>query len=1283
MAPPTTPLPPTEARQLAQLEKFLECQRSLKQLLDAQPEAAATLMKQLYTQVQDGFPGVPRPVAVESVLYEQYLQLTTPTGVTLHVLPHPQPRHLASLYSDKPWGGSDFDAPNRLYRYHLKTTQSRKDDTTGISRTQTGTTGSTPTFECFIDGLIRRPDRCYQQALDAFWSASAVEGDPLTRHQWLAGHLANVVAAEAALRVEDQTLDLSDKVLIGQLVAHPTPRTRQHLPAPQRPAAFAPSLAGQGADIPLAGLFIVARQTPPGDIDSRSDIGPVVLFTLDRGIDAFVSLHALDQALRARLADDSLLASIAWQDQARAQEYKANPRLEYRSISDHLFEHRARSLLTLQQQDIAHGWRQLPRHTANGPQVHALFNRLAQLGELLDIGSLLMERSRRYLQANLPRWYRQAGTEDRQTLDRLITAEWVRNTVLAAAWQRAAVPTLAAFARSELIKQLVIDYPGRRIDPDHLSVTLTSSLNPASLGGGIGPDRVPSPADAGSRAQYRNHLSLTALSLRNNDPWNFSFYQLINGERTSMSASGLDQSQTPISLDDAYLRGLIHMLDIGKRYDQLLHRQLIDNGMPLRAAWIDAQRASLASAALMAKLDSDALLEDREHRGYQWIRALVDGSDPAQRPTVGGHKIVANALLIANSDDTRNGFVLNDVLIIGVEKRTALPNLILYTPGAPTGQAFKEFTDRQALQAFLRQQWNTSTDWQRYVLQRLSTAGQAALTESPQSLTRRLSELVLNARRRIGNPFETLHLRPITTALHDALYAQRVYTLRRNADHESTHNDEVEQQSLWNRITLGVDLALNLVGFIPAAVDTARSVTRIFLLLKQASASKSAARAIWSIIGSQGRPRWTSRVGALAALQPAPEPAKPMARLRGGMDPIEKSAFETTYQDYELPPADRTSLPALHRAGPGAFNLDRLNPMPPPTGSTVALHIFGIQARLRRHARTFFNSLTPPTQSLSIPARNASPETLFSHLFNQRSGLVIGEEHDFDLARRFLTDNLAALKRQGVTHLYLEGLTTELHQAPLDVYNGSPSGAALPALLSERLQLLDSVNAQTALYGYTRLVTEAHAQGIQVMAIEATAALLFKPGDLSPSGSAITLADRLDRNGMFNYFAYKKLLADQLALGSYRWVLLVGEWHCNLSQGTPGLVDLTNSISLRLSGQLPTLPIRVQRDPGLLLGTPPIPIKSDLLLGISNATNRWPVDQRVHSPNLFALSDINGDVYVHYMNPQRQRVEVPVFEDSADVYLHHAAFGSLSERRFTDLGALADALVDELGMIQV
>ncbi|MCU1726922.1 membrane-targeted effector domain-containing toxin [Pseudomonas sp. 7P_10.2_Bac1] len=900
MTPSDTDIAATQAQQQQCLEQLLAYQNALQPLLNALPDAQQALMDALHAQVQRGFRKHPLPIALDAVHYEENIKLTLLSGSTLFELPKSAtPKLLPDLFNNTPWGGEDFEAPNRVYRYSTKTIY----DEQGSSRKRTVhlTTVSTPDFERFVDTLIRRPDQCFQQQLDSFWNAKFSPSSSLSRAQWLAEQLGRSLQTEAALRVADQTLDATGKALVERLASPSSDPART-------PAIFAVSLKGQDqqADMPLAGVFIVSSKGSTGDVYANTDLGSVVLFTPDAGLDSYLSLQTLDNALRTRLAEpiqnNGLLMTINWQDQARAQGYRQSSlRFSYTPVQGNPFEHCVRSLLTLQEQDIAYGWRQLPRHQTRGKEVYELFNRLAHIGPLLDIRRRMQARSRRYIEANLPVWYRNASATDKQALDGLINAERAANQTLAGLLKALELPTLQAFARAELIRQLAADHPGQAIDPDTIQVRITHSLNPASLAGGAGPDHVPFTDDPQTRPSHTLTLTLSALALRNIDPWDYSFYTIFTGARTTLSASVHLPSGQLIEFDEASLKSLIHRADVSSAYDQLLQKQFLTDGSQVREAWKHAHRTSLACAALTARLDPDSLLPHPRHRGYQWLQAIVEGDTLSSRKTVAGYKVVASSLVIANSAGTRNGYDLNDVLIISLEQRDPVPHVILYAPDAPNGQACKEFANLQALQHFLKQQWDVSSDWRRYVLQRMSKTGQTALTERKKVL----HELLFSARSRVRNPFENIHLFAVNTPLHDALYEQKVDTLRRNANHDSTSNDEVAEQSLWNKITFGWDLAMDLVPLLPIAgtLNTLRNVSKVFLLLKQAGSSKSSAQALWSITGAVHRPKVVTRLGALAPLRPSPDLSGLEVQVRrADLNHVRGNMFQskTSAQQYAL-----------------------------------------------------------------------------------------------------------------------------------------------------------------------------------------------------------------------------------------------------------------------------------------------------------------------------------------------------------------------------------------------
>jgi hypothetical protein len=151
---------------------------------------------------------------------------------------------------------------------------------------------------------------------------------------------------------------------------------------------------------------------------------------------------------------------------------------------------------------------------------------------------------------------------------------------------------------------------------------------------------------------------------------------------------------------------------------------------------------------------------------------------------------------------------------------------------------------------------------------------------------------------------------------------------------------------------------------------------------------------------------------------------------------------------------------------------------------------------------------------------------------------------------------------------------------------------------------------------------------------------------------------------------------------------LVGTLHCKTVQSIPGLADLNRALSIRLGGVAPSLPMRIQRDPGFLADFIPGPthfrIQCDLLICLPGMADPGDIAKRAYAAGMFSIRiSVSGHVSMHYMNGQAHRIDVPVLLDGTRPYVNHFEFGAVSNRRFHDLAALCDALVDELHMIQV
>ncbi len=138
---------------------------------------------------------------------------------------------------------------------------------------------------------------------------------------------------------------------------------------------------------------------------------------------------------------------------------------------------------------------------------------------------------------------------------------------------------------------------------------------------------------------------------------------------------------------------------------------------------------------------------------------------------------------------------------------------------------------------------------------------------------------------------------------------------------------------------------------------------------------------------------------------------------------------------------------------------------------------------LQARAAQFFKSALPA----SIPGDSSlTPDRIIPDLLQKYDGLCIGEDHMSICSKRFLIENMAEMKANGVTTLFLEHLLADSSQKWLDEYSHSPSGSPMPPYLKNYLSLLDGCFYTDIRYNYAELVRSAKEAGIRVVAIDTT-----------------------------------------------------------------------------------------------------------------------------------------------------------------------------------------------------
>ena len=257
--------------------------------------------------------------------------------------------------------------------------------------------------------------------------------------------------------------------------------------------------------------------------------------------------------------------------------------------------------------------------------------------------------------------------------------------------------------------------------------------------------------------------------------------------RLRMSRSDGEAVSTPLSTTS--ITTLIREANVPDRYRKHLEESLRDKPRGSLAKAIDVEvdaarmRADAAEARLSYYLAGEprTFRDDHAERGFRWVSAALDARSGTQPAKVENHEIVVRQL-------TYKGIPVRDVFLFGVRQPLSVPTVVLYTPDAPDGRAFREFDDRQAA----AREFLYAPAFREYLLDRLP----AAFAEhDANGVTRRfagdrLAHWVLGSAStdpytQTAEPFEERDLRgDFIAAGYDAKVDQRVHdahSLQRDA----------------------------------------------------------------------------------------------------------------------------------------------------------------------------------------------------------------------------------------------------------------------------------------------------------------------------------------------------------------------------------------------------------------------------------------------------------------------------------------------------------------------
>ena len=259
----------------------------------------------------------------------------------------------------------------------------------------------------------------------------------------------------------------------------------------------------------------------------------------------------------------------------------------------------------------------------------------------------------------------------------------------------------------------------------------------------------------------------------------------------------------------------------------------------------------------------------------------------------------------------------------------------------------------------------------------------------------------------------------------------------------------------------------------------------------------------------------------------------------------------THFSDFDIAPELRQHIERLTYSSRGMDS--RYGPYGNDPSRAAFNAFLDIRQRLRNKAKAFFADYTPGARSSLTALDSAASESDFiKTLYQQRSGLVIGEIHSHESSKVFLIKHMKLLQKQGVKTLYVEHVFTDLHQAHLDTFHNT---SKMPTSLQQYMNFQD----RNHMYGYqgpntfTNVFKAANKYGIRIRALDCTASYHLK--GISESRARYT---------MFSYFAHHVINADQATTGAHKWVALMGNGHTDLQQLVPGIAQMQDAVSLHI-----------------------------------------------------------------------------------------------------------------------
>ncbi|PRA21285.1 membrane-targeted effector domain-containing toxin [Pseudomonas poae] len=802
-----------------------------------------------------------------------------------------------------------------------RVTPGQRDDShvhVGVFTQPTDTNPSTEVLTSHsLHSVAARIATQYPAALRAFWTTPRpTERDQQVlespQNQLLTLHKRQL-STLTALRAEDGTLSPASKQLIDSALQHPTLAEREKAFADgARPGVYPLTLddgTAQGAL--MAGTFLITQTdgsfaTPPpwpkGKSLALDDAnGPVVLYTPAEGFEEFATPAQARQALAKRLDEGGTNADLLLQTLPLSLQNRAEP-----PTRDDLM----RSVAPLDGDVLAEGipWMlkrqqaEVEASQAKPPLSSDAIDTAADWSYLLDGSNAMQARNDKLADKLQPKWLKNLSPAQDALFTHFEQAQEKSANTLAPLIEK--IPSLGTFARDKMNEAIQKQFPNAVVDADQLMVQAGTQTH-INIG---------RKSSSETPFEKNTRLSLTDLALKNpsafpapeSATFTHSTFRLPLADKQGKPVLGTDGK--PVVLNTDQLKSLVNTADVGGEYSRLLKRELATDAVSgdageRRSAWKTNQVDRLEKEAFLAELNPDAYKAEAKDdktskRGAQWVAAVRDHPDPANRPKVDGETVVTHAL-------TQRGLPVNGVMVIGNDKA---PERVLYTPDAPDGITFREVASQQALNTLLNKK-----EWKLYTANRKSPVDKDDVAKAKEAMKRNLPGIPFKPLAAWDAFQHTLKLKDEVSTLTpmegnylDALYKQHVKLLVDKADHQSVSSAEVASQSKVNKIQFGIEVASIFLDLLPVAGKGASAAFRLgkagvaalranAKVLPKLIKSPGLARAIYSDFATMGAGIPLIRSAPLRPVAKAPLRAiEPAPRLLGINSPTPAIASTST-----------------------------------------------------------------------------------------------------------------------------------------------------------------------------------------------------------------------------------------------------------------------------------------------------------------------------------------------------------------------------------------------------